>query len=251
MCASWPRRSPARAWASTCSRAGSGAGAEMGERAFQRIAGVGVHRVPEPGWPRDLDRFVAWVDQMNEDMLAAGEALCQERSYDLDPRSRLAGREGRRDARRSRRHPVHHDDPRDRARSPPGLGPGRAAGPHPRRRALDGEPRGPRDRVLALHARPRRGHLRPRREPRRGDPQRRRPGRPAPGRGPAGAARAVRRARAEARAAGRAAGLREGLPARARRDAGPDRAARQRALPRRRQRHPRGGAEGAGASASG
>ena len=37
----------------------------------------------EPGWPRDLDRFVAWVDQMNEDMLAAGEALCQERSYDV------------------------------------------------------------------------------------------------------------------------------------------------------------------------
>ena len=31
----------------------------------------------EPGWPRDLDRFVAWVEQMNEDMLAAGEALAQ------------------------------------------------------------------------------------------------------------------------------------------------------------------------------
>jgi glycogen synthase len=45
--------------------------------------GVDVHRVPEPGWPRDLDRFVAWVEQMNEDMLAAGEALAQERSYDL------------------------------------------------------------------------------------------------------------------------------------------------------------------------
>ena len=54
-----------------------------GERAFQRIAGVNVHRIPEPGWPRDLGRFVAWVDQMNEDMLAAGEALCQERPYDL------------------------------------------------------------------------------------------------------------------------------------------------------------------------
>jgi glycogen synthase len=44
---------------------------------------VAVHRVPEPGWPRDLDRFVAWVEQMNEDMLAAGEALAQEHSYDL------------------------------------------------------------------------------------------------------------------------------------------------------------------------
>jgi glycogen(starch) synthase len=45
--------------------------------------GVEVHRVPEPGWPRDLDRFVAWVEQMNEDMLLAGEALAQERSYAL------------------------------------------------------------------------------------------------------------------------------------------------------------------------
>ncbi len=48
-----------------------------------RPGGVQVHRVPEPGWPRDLDRFVAWVEQMNEDMLAAGEALAQEHSYDL------------------------------------------------------------------------------------------------------------------------------------------------------------------------
>jgi glycogen synthase len=42
-----------------------------------------VHRVREPSWPRDLDRFVAWVEQMNEDMLAAGEALAQEHAYDL------------------------------------------------------------------------------------------------------------------------------------------------------------------------
>lgn len=46
-------------------------------------AGVRVYRVPEPGWPRDLDRFVAWVTQMNEDMLAAGETLAGERSYAL------------------------------------------------------------------------------------------------------------------------------------------------------------------------
>jgi glycogen(starch) synthase len=45
--------------------------------------GVSVHRVREPGWPRDLDRFVAWVEQMNRDMLAAGEALAREHSYDL------------------------------------------------------------------------------------------------------------------------------------------------------------------------
>ncbi len=45
--------------------------------------GVTVHRVREPGWPRDLERFVAWVEQMNRDMLAAGEALAQEHCYDL------------------------------------------------------------------------------------------------------------------------------------------------------------------------
>jgi glycogen(starch) synthase len=45
--------------------------------------GVNVHRVREPSWPRDLDRFVAWVEQMNRDMLAAGEALAQEHSYEL------------------------------------------------------------------------------------------------------------------------------------------------------------------------
>jgi glycogen(starch) synthase len=45
--------------------------------------GVNVHRVREPSWPRDLDRFVEWVERMNEDMLAAGEALAQEHRYDL------------------------------------------------------------------------------------------------------------------------------------------------------------------------
>jgi glycogen(starch) synthase len=53
-------------------------GSGMDER-----SGVNIHRVREPRWPRDLDRFVAWVEQMNEDMLAAGEALAQERPYDL------------------------------------------------------------------------------------------------------------------------------------------------------------------------
>jgi glycogen(starch) synthase len=50
---------------------------------FQERAGVGVYRVREPRWPRDLGRFVGWVERMNEDMGAAGEALAQERSYDL------------------------------------------------------------------------------------------------------------------------------------------------------------------------
>jgi glycogen synthase len=54
-----------------------------GRAAAAKPAGVTVHRVPEPSWPRELDRFVAWVDHMNDDMLTAGEALAEERSYDL------------------------------------------------------------------------------------------------------------------------------------------------------------------------
>jgi glycogen synthase len=46
-------------------------------------AGVNVHRIPEPSWPRDLDRFLGWVAQLNEDMRAAGEALIDEQRYDL------------------------------------------------------------------------------------------------------------------------------------------------------------------------
>jgi glycogen synthase len=54
-----------------------------GKPCTTEIRGVNVHRVREPSWPRDLDRFVAWVAQMNQDMLAAGELLAQEHSYDL------------------------------------------------------------------------------------------------------------------------------------------------------------------------
>src|SRR5271154_5766153 len=53
------------------------------EQARIEDGGVSVHRVREPSWPRELDRFVAWVEQMNRDMLAAGEALAQENSYEL------------------------------------------------------------------------------------------------------------------------------------------------------------------------
>jgi glycogen synthase len=45
--------------------------------------GVTVYRVPEPSWPRDLDRFVGWVQRMNDDMFAAGVTLAQEHTYDL------------------------------------------------------------------------------------------------------------------------------------------------------------------------
>jgi glycogen(starch) synthase len=47
------------------------------------VGGVRVHRVREPTWPRELDRFVAWVERMNDDMLAAGETLGDEHTYEL------------------------------------------------------------------------------------------------------------------------------------------------------------------------
>jgi glycogen synthase len=38
--------------------------------------GVAIHRVREPEFPKDdLDAFIAWVERMNEDMLAAGAEL--------------------------------------------------------------------------------------------------------------------------------------------------------------------------------
>ncbi len=39
------------------------------------VAGVSIHRVREPTRPRDLGEFVAWVERMNADMLAAGVEL--------------------------------------------------------------------------------------------------------------------------------------------------------------------------------
>jgi glycogen(starch) synthase len=46
-------------------------------------AGVHVHRVPEAAAPRDLDAFVAWVEHMNADMLAAGQLLGRRIKPDL------------------------------------------------------------------------------------------------------------------------------------------------------------------------
>ncbi len=65
---------------------GVGAGAEVEKR-----GGVTVYRVPEPGWPRDLDRFVAWVEQMNDDMLAAGLSLARDRDQDHHPYALIHG----------------------------------------------------------------------------------------------------------------------------------------------------------------
>src|ERR1039458_4453138 len=62
---------------------GVGGESEIGSSGVAELGGVTVHRVREPSWPRDLDRFVGWVDRMNHDMLAAGEALAEGTSYDL------------------------------------------------------------------------------------------------------------------------------------------------------------------------
>jgi glycogen(starch) synthase len=45
--------------------------------------GVHVHRVAEPAYPDDLHRFVAWVREMNDHMLAAGRALVADLEPDL------------------------------------------------------------------------------------------------------------------------------------------------------------------------
>ncbi len=62
---------------------GLGGASGLERSAPEHIGGVQVHRVREPRWPLELDRFVAWVKRMNEDMLAAGEALAQEHDYRL------------------------------------------------------------------------------------------------------------------------------------------------------------------------
>ena len=45
--------------------------------------GVSVHRVREPRRPRDLGEFVAWIEHMNSDMLAAGVELGERVSFDV------------------------------------------------------------------------------------------------------------------------------------------------------------------------
>jgi glycogen(starch) synthase len=51
--------------------------------AEQEMEGVFVHRVREPRRPRDLHEFVAWVEHMNADMLAAGVELGDQLAFDL------------------------------------------------------------------------------------------------------------------------------------------------------------------------
>lgn len=68
--------------------------------AHEQRRGVHVHRVAEPPFPHDVEAFVQWVADMNEDMAAAGLELCERlrpqliHSHDwlvADAAERLAG----------------------------------------------------------------------------------------------------------------------------------------------------------------
>src|SRR5919108_4263520 len=47
------------------------------------MSGVQVHRVREPTRPAELNEFVAWVERMNSDMLAAGVELGDRHDFDV------------------------------------------------------------------------------------------------------------------------------------------------------------------------
>jgi glycogen(starch) synthase len=49
----------------------------------EQVAGVQIHRVREPKRPADLGEFVAWVERMNLDMLAAGVELGDRYDFNL------------------------------------------------------------------------------------------------------------------------------------------------------------------------
>jgi glycogen(starch) synthase len=49
----------------------------------EEVEGVLVHRVREPRRPRDLSEFVAWIEHMNADMLAAGVELGDRYRFDV------------------------------------------------------------------------------------------------------------------------------------------------------------------------
>jgi len=51
--------------------------------AEEEMAGVHVHRVREPTRPAELNEFVAWVERMNSDMLAAGVELGDRIDFDV------------------------------------------------------------------------------------------------------------------------------------------------------------------------
>ena len=93
--------------------------------------GVAVHRVREPDFPKDdLDAFIAWVEHMNADMLAA--ALELDGSFDLVHSHDWLVADAARGLARRFGVPVAGDRARDRVRPPPGLGRQAPAVAHPR-----------------------------------------------------------------------------------------------------------------------
>jgi glycogen synthase len=51
--------------------------------AEEEVDGVVIHRVREPERPRDLGEFVAWIEHMNADMLAAGVEVGDSMRFDV------------------------------------------------------------------------------------------------------------------------------------------------------------------------
>jgi glycogen synthase len=51
--------------------------------AYELRRGVHVHRVAEPPFPKDVEAFVRWVDDMNRDMGALGAELADHYDFDL------------------------------------------------------------------------------------------------------------------------------------------------------------------------
>ena len=51
--------------------------------AEEEMDGVHVHRVVEPSRPRDLGEFIAWIEHMNADLLAAGVELGDRYDFDI------------------------------------------------------------------------------------------------------------------------------------------------------------------------
>jgi glycogen synthase len=49
----------------------------------EEVEGVVIHRVREPERPRDLGEFVAWIEHMNADMLAAGVEVGDSLRFDV------------------------------------------------------------------------------------------------------------------------------------------------------------------------
>ena len=171
---------------------GAGRARGGGPRADPRRRGVAGPRArrrrPHPPHPRaqatDRPRRVRRLGRADELRHARRRGRARRRlRLRPRPRPRLAGRQRLRPPRPALRRAAGDDDPRHRVRPPPGLGREAPAVLHPRGRALDHQPLAAGDRLLPLHARADRRHLRGRGGADLGDPERDRPRRPAePGR---------------------------------------------------------------------